>query len=75
MDAADTEEGEDGDLEEVPEDDVEDTEAAGDDLDQFAAALAYEEEGFQFAAAAVLPGGLSGGLVDYSSDDSSSLGD
>ncbi|CAL1392340.1 unnamed protein product [Linum trigynum] len=43
----------------------------GDSLDQFAAALAFAEEGFYVAAAAVAPGGLSGGLVDYSSDDES----
>ncbi|CAL1400468.1 unnamed protein product [Linum trigynum] len=44
----------------------------GDSLDQFAAALAFVEEGFYVAAAAaVAPGGLSGGLVDYSSDDES----
>ncbi|CAL1383359.1 unnamed protein product [Linum trigynum] len=42
-----------------------------DTLDQFATALAYVEEGLYVAAAAVAPGGLGGGLVDYSTDDES----
>ncbi|CAL1402504.1 unnamed protein product [Linum trigynum] len=43
----------------------------GDSLDQFVAALAFPEEGFYVAVAAVAPGELSGGLVDYTSDDES----
>ncbi|CAL1370977.1 unnamed protein product [Linum trigynum] len=52
-------------LEDAAEENFEDDAA----LVQFVVALAYAEEGFHIAAAAVMPGGLVGGLVDYSSDD------